>query len=72
MARNNVPVPAVDPEVVNNMEYKCMELANDFINTLDDPKEMKTNDGLFVLMIKEIYRKYLIDILQLADRKSVV
>lgn len=51
------------PEIVDNIEITCFELAQEYINALDDPDEMKTNNGLFVDMIKKIYRLYLGDII---------
>lgn len=50
-------------EVVNTMKYRCLDIAQEYINNLDDPKEIKSNDGLFVDMIKTIYDQYIADIL---------
>lgn len=61
------PVPVQDPgqvpEVVDKIEATCFEIAQEYINTLDDPEEMKENNGLFVDMLKDIYKKYLVYIL---------
>ena len=51
------------PDVVDNIELTCFELAQDYINALTDPDEIKTNNGLFVDMLKHIYKTYLIDII---------
>ena len=57
-------------EVVDNMEQRVKELATQFINTeLDDPEDIYNNNGLFVLMLKYIYRYYLVDILRNNDNR---
>lgn len=53
--------PKID--VVDNMESRVFELAQDYINALDNPDEIYQNNGLFVDMIKRIYRYYLGDII---------
>lgn len=65
MAKNQEPKTADPaPDVVDNIESRCLELAREYINTLDDPEEIKSNNGLFVGMLKYIYRHYLIDLLK--------
>ena len=55
--------PTTAPDVVNNLESICFDIATEYINNLDDPSEIKENNGLFVDMLKDIYDKYLIYIL---------
>lgn len=66
-AEHAAPVPVQDPgqvpEVVDKMYANCLEVAQDYINSLDDPEEIKSNNGLFVGMLKHIYRYYLGDII---------
>ena len=55
MAKNQEPKTADPaPDVVDNIESRCLELAREYINTLDDPEEIKSNNGLFVGMLKYI------------------
>lgn len=54
----------VAPDIVDSLEITCHEKAIEYINTLDDPAEIKTNNGLFVDMLKYIYKHYLVDIIQ--------
>ena len=71
-AQDPAPVPAPSasvPEVVDNLRATCFELANDYIYALDDPEEIKQNNGLFVDMLKYIYDKYLVDILRNNDNR---
>ena len=49
--------PAAD--VVDNLAATCNEIAREYINGLDDPDEIKQNNGLFVGMLKYIYDQYL-------------
>lgn len=49
--------PAAD--VVDNLAATCNEIALEYINGLDDPDEIKQNNGLFVGMLKYIYDQYL-------------
>lgn len=52
-------------DIVDNMEQNINDLAIKFINTeLDNPEDIYNNNGLFVLMLKYIYRYYLVDILK--------
>jgi len=51
------------PDVVDNLDITCHEIALEYINTLDDPNELKDNNGLFVGMLKYIYKNYLGDII---------
>lgn len=60
-ARDRETLPA--PDVVNDLEFNCYEIAQNYINSLDDPGEIKDNNGLFVGMLKEIYNKYLVYVL---------
>ena len=66
MARKPSPkdIKIDPPEVIDKLEARCLELATEYINELEDPEDMKTNNGLFVDMLKDIYNKYLIDVLQ--------
>ena len=58
------------PEVVDNLEQRVKELATQFINNeLDNPEDIYNNNGLFVLMLKYIYRYYLVDILRNNDNR---
>ena len=50
-------------ETIDAIYSKCLELGQKYIYMLDDPEEIKTNNGLFVGMLKYIYRFYLIDLL---------
>lgn len=50
-------------DIVDALESRVFELAQDYINALDDPGEIYQNNGLFVDMIKRIYRYYLGDII---------
>lgn len=52
------------PEVVDNMRTRVQEVVQEYISQLDDPEEIKKNNGLFVDMLKYIYNNYLVDILQ--------
>ena len=55
-------VPAFDSkgesDVLSNIESHILELVDKYINALDDPEEIKENNGLFVDMIKYIYKYY--------------
>ena len=51
------------PDIVDNLEIKCYELVTEYINNLNNPDEIYTNNGLFVDMIKYIYKNYLGDII---------
>lgn len=63
--KNPAPVPvlndqaAADPEVLTDMEYHIYSLVNDYINTLEDPEKIYNNNGLFIDMLKYIYRYYI-------------
>lgn len=61
--KNNTPDPATGPDVVDIIRENCFEIATEYINDLEDPEEIKTNNGLFVDMIKHIYKSYLGDII---------
>jgi hypothetical protein len=56
-------MPAPDVDVVDVIEYNINELVNQYIDTLNDPEEIYQNNGLFVDMLKYIYKVYLGDIL---------
>jgi len=58
MITNKTENPAPVPDVVDNIEFTCHELATEYINGLDDPDLIKDNNGLFVDMLKYIYREY--------------
>ena len=52
----------VDPakgEVLDKHEVEILSLVEDYKNTLDDPEELKENNGLFVDMLKYIYKHYI-------------
>ena len=51
------------PDVVDGLEMAVNDVAMEYINNLDDPAEIKENNGLFVDMIKYIYRHYLGDVI---------
>lgn len=51
------------PEIVDGLEMAVNEIALEYINNLDDPSEIKDNNGLFVDMLKYIYKNYLGDII---------
>ena len=51
------------PDVVDNLESMCLDIAQEYINNLEDPAEIKEKNGLFVDMLKYIYDTYLIYIL---------
>lgn len=48
-----------DPDILTELEANIYDLVDRYINTLDDPEELKQNNGLFVDMLKYIYRYYL-------------
>ena len=50
-------------EVVDNIRFTCFEVANQYIQELDDPESIYQNNGLFVDMLKYIYDVYIGDIL---------
>ena len=50
-------------EVVDNIRFTCFEVANQYIQDLDDPESIYQNNGLFVDMLKYIYKSYLGDII---------
>ena len=51
------------PEVVDRLEADILDICNIYINDLDNPSEIYENNGLFVGMIKHIYKIYLGDII---------
>lgn len=51
---------------------KIYELVDDYINTLPDPEELKTNNGLFTGMLKHIYINYIGHLLGNKDIKNTV
>ena len=53
--------PIID--IVDTLETAVNDVAMEYINSLDDPTEIKENNGLFVGMIKYIYKTYLGDII---------
>lgn len=56
----NTNIPDFDgSDVVDNLENTCFEIASEYINALDDPAEIRENNGLFVDMLKYIYKQYL-------------
>ena len=61
--------PAAD--VVDNLAATCNEIAQEYINNLDDPDEIKQNNGLFVGMLKYIYKCYLGDIIGNKDNTYI-
>ena len=52
-----------DSEVVDNLENNINELCEKYINELNDPEDIYNNNGLFVGMLKYIYRYYLSSVL---------
>ena len=46
-------------DIVDNLQVTCFEIARDYISQLEDPQEIKENNGLFVDMLKEIYNQHL-------------
>jgi hypothetical protein len=52
------------PEVVDRLETDIFETAQNYINTLNDPDEIYKNNGLFVDMLKYIYKNYLVYVLK--------
>lgn len=57
--QENAGTAANGPDVVNDLEFNINELANEYINNLDDPEGIYNNNGLFVGMLKYIYKNYL-------------
>ena len=58
----SAPVPAFDQnesDVLSNIESHVLELVDKYINALEDPQEIKENNGLFVDMLKYIYKYYI-------------
>lgn len=47
------------PDVVDALETDINDMAMEYIRNLDDPNEIKENNGLFVDMLKYIYKNYL-------------
>lgn len=45
-------------DVINELEYNINELVDRYINELGDIEQLKDNNGLFVDMLKYIYRYY--------------
>ena len=57
------PKKETAPEVVDRLETDILDICNIYINDLDNPSEIYENNGLFVGMIKHIYKIYLGDII---------
>lgn len=55
----NTKPEAIQNQVVNKLEADIAELVEQYIQTLDDPAELKENNGLFVDMLKYIYKHYI-------------
>lgn len=52
------------PEVVDGLEMSLFETAQEYINKLDNPEEIYKNNGLFVDMLKYIYKYNLVYVLK--------
>lgn len=52
------------PEVVDGLEMSLFETAQEYIDKLDDPEEIYKNNGLFVDMLKYIYKYNLVYVLK--------
>ena len=50
--------PAADPEVLSEIEVNIYDLVDRYISELNDPEEIYQNNGLFIDMLKYIYRYY--------------
>lgn len=51
------------PDVVDRLETDILDICNIYINNLDNPEEIYQNNGLFVGMLKYIYKQYLGDVI---------
>ena len=58
------------PDVVDVIEYNINELVNQYINNLDDPDSIYHNNGLFVDMLKYIYKHYLVTVLDNTHKQN--
>ena len=52
------------PDIVDGLEMAINDVAIEYINNLDNPDEIYENNGLFVGMLKYIYRQYVFSILR--------
>lgn len=52
------------PDVVDSLETSLFETAQEYINKMDDPEEIYKNNGLFVDMLKYIYKYNLVYVLK--------
>lgn len=57
------PRKIAGPEVVDRLDMDVLDVCNEYINNLDNPEEIYQNNGLFVDMLKYIYKVYLGDII---------
>ena len=55
-------------DVISVIESNIYELVDKYINELDNPEELKDNNGLFVDMLKYIYRYYVSVLLDNKDK----
>jgi len=55
--------PAAEIDVVDKLEEDINDICNIYINNLDRPDEIYENNGLFVAMLKYIYKRYLGDVI---------
>jgi len=55
----NTKPDAIQNQVVDKLEADIAEIVEQYIQTLDDPTELKENNGLFVDMLKYIYKHYI-------------
>ena len=61
-------VTGSNADVISVIESNIYELVDKYINELSDPEELKDNNGLFVDMLKYIYRYYVSILLDNNDK----
>lgn len=62
----------IDADVVSDIESHVQELVEKYISELDHPEDIYDNNGLFVDMLKYIYRYYVIVLLNNGEYKDVL
>lgn len=71
MENQNEKKSARVPDVVEKLETDIQDICNIYINNLDDPHEIYENNGLFVDMLKYIYRVYIGDLIGNKDNTYI-
>lgn len=60
-----------NPDILSEIEINIYDLVDRYINSLDDPEMLKDNNGIFVDMLKYIYRYYVKYLLGNTDDKEI-